>query len=180
MVEKRELVIACQGHEPQRQFGEVSRHRVLVDAVKAALCDEATGVQIIILVSRELGPRSRPPRPGPHEPRGEGAARLYKEGARAHRRITDLEFEHVFGPRVRAQPPEYRFERMPHDRLGQAARRVVAAGAAALGGRIAVPADRIRLSCEPRSSTMLSSAATMASIPAAALIALCCRSVREP
>ena len=71
-----------------------------------------------------------------HQPRGERAARLDQEGARAHGRIADLEFEHLLRCRVWPEPLERRLQRVPHDRLGQTARRVVAAGATTFVGRL--------------------------------------------
>jgi hypothetical protein len=71
-----------------------------------------------------------------HEAGGERTASLDQERARAHRGITDIEVEYFFRARLRAQPLERGFKRMSHNRLGQAAWRVMTAGAAALGGRL--------------------------------------------
>ncbi len=50
MVEKGELVIARERREPEREFGEFDRARVLIDAVEAALRDEAARMQRLVLV----------------------------------------------------------------------------------------------------------------------------------
>ena len=40
VIEEGELMVARQRREPQRQFGEIGRKRISVDAVKAALRNE--------------------------------------------------------------------------------------------------------------------------------------------
>ena len=57
MVHEGEGVIPRQGREPKRHLGEVDCNRVAVDAVKAALGHEATGVDDLVLVARDLWPR---------------------------------------------------------------------------------------------------------------------------
>ena len=75
-------------------------------------------------------------RPSLDQPCRERAAGLDQEGARAHGWIAHLELENLLRRRVRPEPLERRLQRVPHDRLGQAARRVVAAGATAFVGRL--------------------------------------------
>ena len=53
VVEEGEWVLARQRREPERELGEVHGHRVLVDAVEAALRDEAAGVEHLVLVRRD-------------------------------------------------------------------------------------------------------------------------------
>src|SRR5688572_26305606 len=80
MVEEGELVLACQGREPQRQAGKIGRHRVLVDAVETALRDQAAGMQFLGFVGWDDRPRARV-RPGLNEPISQLAAGLDQEGA---------------------------------------------------------------------------------------------------
>src|SRR5262252_2048644 len=149
MIEKRKLMVARKRREPQRQLGEIGRERVLVDAIEAALRDETLGKDfsaVLLLVQRNI------PRlligmtlPCLDQPGRERAARLDQEGTGTHGGITHLEIEYLFRRRIRPQPLEGRLQRMTHDRLGEAARRVVAAGAAALVGRLQDRRARRRL-----------------------------------
>ena len=52
-------------------------------------------------------------------------ARLHKECARAHRRVTYLQLEDLVRGRPITELLEHRPQRCPHDRLGQRPRRVV-------------------------------------------------------
>ena len=71
---------------------------------------------------------------------GELPARFDQEGARAHRRVADLEVEDPFvvrrSPLLRAQPAEDRLQRLAHDRLRQLTGRVVRAGTPTLLARL--------------------------------------------
>ena len=112
MIEKGELVIARERRKPEREFCKLDRARVLVDAVEAALRDEAARVQRLVLVLGDLRPRLGPARPGAHQPVAERAAGLDQERARAHRGIADFEREHVLGLGVRADALEGGLQRM--------------------------------------------------------------------
>ena len=58
VVEEREGVLTCQRDEPERELGQIDRHRVAVDAVQAALRDEPPGVDDLVFVGGSSG---RPP-----------------------------------------------------------------------------------------------------------------------
>ncbi len=135
-VEEGEFMRARQRFEPQRQFGEVDRERVAVDAAQAVLRDQPLGMEQLVLVRRDRRALRGPARPGGDEPLAQLAARLDQERARAGGGVADLEVEHVGGARVGAEAVESGGERVGDDRLRQRARRVVAAGAAALVGRL--------------------------------------------
>ncbi len=75
-------------------------------------------------------------RPGGHQPHGELPAGLDQEGAGAHRRIADLQRQHLLRRRVRPDAGEGGLQRVAHDRLGQRAGGVVAARAPPLIGRL--------------------------------------------
>ena len=136
VIEEGELVVARERREPQRQLGEIGGERVLVDAIEAALRDQATGVQFLVLVRRNDWLLVRMARPCLDQPRRDRAAGLDQERARAHGRIADLEIENLLRRRVRPEPLERRLERIAHDRLGETAWRVMAAGPPALVGRL--------------------------------------------
>ena len=93
-------------------------------------------MQLLVLVRRNDRLLVRVPRPRLDQPRRERAAGLDQEGARAHGRIADLEIENLLRRRVGPEPLERRLQRVAHDRLGEATRRVMAAGAAPLVGRL--------------------------------------------
>jgi hypothetical protein len=138
VIEKRELVIPRQRREPQRQLCQVGRQRVLVDAVEAALRYQAASVEVLVFVGRNGRPRGRPALPRLDEPRGKGAAGLDQEGARTHSGVAHLEIENLLRRRGLAEPLEGGLERVTDDRLSEAPRRVVAAGAATLVGGLLV------------------------------------------
>ena len=54
MVEECEGVVLRQRGQPERELGQVDRHRVLVHAVEAALGDDAAGVEDLVLVGRDV------------------------------------------------------------------------------------------------------------------------------
>jgi hypothetical protein len=92
VVDEGERVLPGQGREPQRDLGEVDGDGVAVDAVEAALGDEAAGEDDLVLVGRDRGHLAvRVPRFNQRV--AEVAARLDQEGARAHRRVAHLEVE---------------------------------------------------------------------------------------
>ena len=136
VVEEGELVVAGERGEPEREPGEVHRHRVSVDAVKAALGHQPAGQQLLVLVGRDRRAPVWVARPGAGEPLGELAAGLDQEGARAHGRIAHLELEDLLRCGALAQALEGGAKGVAHDRLGERAGRVVRAGAAALLGRL--------------------------------------------
>ena len=107
---------------------EVDSDWIAVDAVKAALRYKASGEQHLVLVGwdRRVGVVGVP---GVDQRVAELAARLDEERARPHRRVADLEVEDQRRRGVGAQAFESRRQGLPHDRLGERPRRVVAAGA---------------------------------------------------
>ena len=94
MVQEREGMVPGQGSEPKRQFRQVHGQRVLVDAVEAALGDQAAGVQGFIFVRRNPG-HLVVHVPGFDQHVAELPANFHKEGARAHGGITDLQVENL-------------------------------------------------------------------------------------
>ncbi len=132
VVEEGEGVVAGQRGEPERELGEIDGHPVLIDAVEAALGDEAAGEQEGRLVAGEPGPAAVG-FPGRDEQSGEPPHGLDEEGARAHGGVADLQREDGVGGGVRSEPAEDGFEGLGDDRLGERAGGVVGAGAAALG-----------------------------------------------
>ena len=93
-------------------------------------------MQFLVLVIGDARPRLRPARPGLYQARRQLPAGLDQERARAHGGVAQLERQHLLRLRVGSEPLEGRLQRVAHDRLGQRARRVVAAGAPALVGRL--------------------------------------------
>ena len=91
VVEEGELVLARQRREPQRQAGEIGRQRVLVDAVEAALRDQAAGVQLLVLVRRDGRLRVRVRAQACDQPRRRAAGRPRPGRRRSPGRIADLE-----------------------------------------------------------------------------------------
>ena len=137
MIEESELVVARERREPKRQLREIDGERILVDAVEAPLRHEPAGVKLLVLVRRDRWPRSPASAPKPRQ----AVRRIARQASTRNAPepiagIADLQIEHLFRPRVRPEPLEGRLQRVSHDRLGEAARRVVAAGAAALVGRL--------------------------------------------
>ena len=55
VVEERERVVLRQGGQPERQLGQIDRHRVLVHPVEAALGHDAAGVEDLVLVGWDVG-----------------------------------------------------------------------------------------------------------------------------
>ena len=55
VIEEAEFVIARQRRQPQRQLGEVGRHRVAVNAINAALRHQAAGMKLVVLILRDGG-----------------------------------------------------------------------------------------------------------------------------
>ena len=139
VVHEGERVVLRQRHEPERDLGEVHRHRVPVHAVEAALRDQPAREDHLVLVGRDRGHLAVGV-PGLDQRVAELAAGLDQERPRAHRRVADLEVEDLRGPGRpavgAAQAREDRLERRAHDRLGERARRVVRARAAPLLARL--------------------------------------------
>lgn len=109
-------MVPGQGGEPEREAGEVDRHRVAVDAVEAALGDKAAGVQLLVLVGRQGRASVGVDAPGLDEPRAELAAGLDEEGAGAHGRVADFEREDGVGRGGGTDAGESGLERMADDR----------------------------------------------------------------
>ena len=105
----------------------------------------------------------------------ERAASFDEEGARAHRRIADFQSTTCLGPCTLAEALEGRLQSCAHDRLGQRARRVVGAGAAAFLGRLQIGAPGAigAFLGEPRSSSSEPRASTGAGTSPASSTALC-------
>ena len=155
VVEEAEGPPFGQRRQPERQLGELDRQRVLVDAIKAALGDEAAGEDgaLLGIVRQRLEPAAprvsddRPSlsirlplasveRPGFDQPIGEPAASLNQECAGSHGRVADFQVEQFLGALQlpvlgrlslgRAAVGDRR-QRLGDDLLGQALRRVVRA-----------------------------------------------------
>ena len=139
VVEEGERVVLRQRHQPERQLGEVHRHRVPVHAVEAALGDEPAREDHLVLVRRDLGPlavgvpgldeaspswRQASTRNAPEPIAGSQTLRSRICSGRGGRSS------------CAAQPLQDRLERRADDRLGQRPRRVVRARAAALLARL--------------------------------------------
>ncbi len=92
VVHEGERFGAGEGHEPEREAGEVDGERVLVDAVEAPAGDEPPGAEEGIFV-RVVGRGGPGALPGVDEVLGELPAGLDQERARAHRGIADAEGE---------------------------------------------------------------------------------------
>ena len=92
VIEERERVVAGEGREPERHLREVDCDRVAIEAVEAALRDEASGEDDLVLIGGDLW---APAVDGPRvdERVTELPARLHKKGGRAHRWVADLEVE---------------------------------------------------------------------------------------
>ena len=120
--------------QPQRHLGQVDGHRVAVDAVEATLGDEPAGHDNLVIARRHRR-RRVVGAPGVEQRVAELAARFDEEGARAHRRVADLQVEdRLWRGRLAAgtaQLGQDRFQRGADDRLGQLARRVMRPRAAA-------------------------------------------------
>src|SRR5439155_17111794 len=52
MVHEGKRVVPCECHEPERDFREVNRHRIAIHAVQAALCNESSRENYLVLISR--------------------------------------------------------------------------------------------------------------------------------
>ncbi len=129
-------VFPRQRHQPERDFGEVNRGRVLVHAVEAALGHEPPREDHFVLVGGD-GWLPAMDAPGLDQRVAKLAAGFHQKGARAHRRVTDFQVEDLLGARRQAigatQPGQHRLQGCAHNRFSQCARGVVRAGAAALG-----------------------------------------------
>ena len=139
MIDEGQRMVLGQRHQPQRDLGEIDRHRVPVHAIEAALRDEPPRDDHLVLIGRDGGHLAVGV-PGGDQRIAELAAGLDEERRRAHRRIADPDIEDLRGPRRAAsgatQPRQDRLERRPHNRLGQCAWGVVRARAAALLARL--------------------------------------------
>ena len=135
VVEEGEWAVAGQGEEPEAELGELDGRLVLVDAVEAALGDEAPGVEDGVLVGGVAGDVLEAAFAGPRgdELVAEVAARGDEEGAGAHGGVADLELEELIRGGGVAHGGEEGLEGALDDGGAEAARGVVAAGAAALG-----------------------------------------------
>ena len=120
--------------QPEGELGKVGGHRVFVDAVEALLGDEPLGEEELVFVGRNGG-HAAVALPGHDEMLGELAAGLDEERPRAHGRVTDLEIEELSRRGLLAEVCKDRFEGLADDRLGELARGVVGAGAAAFVAR---------------------------------------------
>ena len=89
-------MVLRQGHEPERELGEVHRLGVAVHAVEAALCDLAAGEDDLALVRRDVG-HGIVCLPRLDQRIAELAAGFDEEGTGAHGEITDLEVEELVG-----------------------------------------------------------------------------------
>ena len=133
VIEEGEGVILREGGEPEGELGEVGRHRVAIDAVEAALGDEAAGVEQLVFIGRDDG-LAAVVQPRGDEGIAELAAGLDEEGAGADGGVADFEVEDLLGRGVFAEPGEDRLEGLADDGRGEGARGVVRAGAAAFVG----------------------------------------------
>ncbi len=138
VVDKRKRMVLGQGLEPERELGQADGEGVAVDAVEAALGDEAAGVELDGLVDRDFLGGLVVVGPGLDQRLRQVTAGGHQEGAGAHRRVADLEPEDLLGARPLAEGGEHRPQGGVDDRLGQGARGVVRARAAALLGRLEV------------------------------------------
>ena len=139
VVDERQRVLLRQRGEPERDLGEVDGHGVAVDAVEAALGDEAARGDNLVFAGRQLG-RGLMCAPRLDQGVAELAACFDEEGAGAHRRVADLQVEDRLWQRRlaagAAQAGEDRLQRGADDRLGQLARGVVRPGSAARLARL--------------------------------------------
>ena len=124
MIEECKRMVPGQCRQPEREFGQVDRQRILVNAVKAALGDDAGSVQKLVLIGRNAL-LAVVAVPGFDEQIRKEAAYCDKESARAHRRVANLEVEYLLGCWVRARALQDWPERGADDRLGKGARRVM-------------------------------------------------------
>ena len=135
MVHEGQRMVSRQRAQPQRDLGEVHRHRVPVDSVQALPGDEAAGMDHLVLVGRNVR-HLAVGAPRVDERVGKLAAGLDQEGPGAHGRVADLDVEDPRRGRrpavLAAEPFEDGGQGMAHDGLGQLAGGVVGARSAAL------------------------------------------------
>src|SRR5262249_7246983 len=77
VIEEGELVLARERRQPERELRQLNRTRVLVDAVEAALRNEAFRMQLLVLVIGDAWPCLWPACPSLHQPRCQLPAGLY-------------------------------------------------------------------------------------------------------
>ena len=135
MVHERQRMVSRQRAQPQRDLGEVHRHRIPIDSVQTLPGDEAAGMDHLVLVGRNDRHRAVGA-PRIDQRVGKLAAGLDQEGAGAHGRVADLDVENLRRGRrptvLAAEPFEDGRQGMAHDGLGQLAGGVVGARSAAL------------------------------------------------
>lgn len=123
MIEKAERPIGGEGRQPQRQPGELDRHRVEIDAVEAALRDRPSDPCVLGFadIGRVASARL-------HQRRlvsaREKAARRHQESAAAHCGIDNTQTKNLFGGRAVDQ----RAKRAADEIVGDRLRRVKRAG----------------------------------------------------
>ena len=96
VVDEGEREVLRQRDEPERELGEVHRHRVAVHAVQAAPRDQPPCVYKFVLAGRHVG-RVAVRAPRLDEGGGKLAAHLHQEGSRAHCRIAHLQIQYLLG-----------------------------------------------------------------------------------
>src|ERR1700682_4234535 len=110
--------------EPERQFREIDRHRILVDAVETPLRDDATRMENLVFVRRDdrklvvRVPRAK-------QNRSELPAGFNEECTRPNSDVTDLEIQDLSRSWIRPELLKDRPKCRSNDRLGERARRVV-------------------------------------------------------
>src|SRR5690606_966725 len=136
VVDEGEGEVFAEGDEREGELGELDGRRVLVDAVEAALGDEAASVEAGVGVLFGQGGEEALAIPGGDDFFGQEAARGDEEGAGADGGVADLQAEDLLGRPVFAEAGEDGLEGALDDFLAEPARGVVAAGAAALFARL--------------------------------------------
>jgi hypothetical protein len=133
VIHKGERQVLAERYQPEAQLGQVHRKRVLVDAVQAALGDQAAGVEVFVDAGILGGLVFIAVVPGLHQPPRQETAHRDQERTRTHGRIAHLQRQDLFCRGLVVASLQPRPERLRHDRFGERPGRVMATAAASLG-----------------------------------------------